>query len=103
MNGKALCLALLTLVTSTARADSVPMRDYGLLSTGMHATEILERIGPYDHETVLYDYHPHNVIKRTWFYYPAPGEYARGRWITEIHFNHHGIVTHLDRYKAWTK
>ena len=98
---KTVFLIILLLVTSRVTAESVPMRDYTLLSTGMHASEVLYRIGPYDHETVIYDYHPHNVIERTWFYFPGPGEYSSGRWITEIRLNSHGIVTHLDRYKAW--
>ena len=89
------------LLASSAFADSVPMKEYTLLSTGMHASEILHRIGPYDHETVMYDYHPDNIIERTWYYFPDPSEYSSGRWITEIRLNRHGIVTHLDRYKAW--
>lgn len=79
-------------------ADSVPMRDYNLLTRGMTEAEILYRLGPYDHETVSFDHFLH-ILHKTWYYIPAPNEVSNRQWITEIRFNGNGEVIRLERYK----
>lgn len=93
-------LVVLTLPASfPLLADSVSMRDYNLLSRGMNEAEVLYRLGPYDHETVTYgDYD--RILRKTWYYLPAPHEVSNRQWITEIRFNGAGKIIHLDRYKA---
>ncbi len=79
-------------------ADAVPMSDFIYLATGMSEAEVLYRIGPYDHETIAYDYY-HNVLHKIWYYIPDQSEVGNRKWITEIRFNGHGHVTALNRYK----
>ena len=99
MNYRSLLLAsILLLYQSTASADSISMRDYNLLTNGMSEAEVLYRLGPYDHETVNYDYY-RNIQHKTWYYIPAPGENSNRKWISEIRFNGRGVIVHLDRYK----
>ena len=79
-------------------ADSVDMRDYNLISTGMSEAEVLYRLGPYDHETVATGFF-NNILHRTWYYIPGKDEVSNRQWITEIHFDSHGRVTARDRYR----
>lgn len=95
-----LLFVLLALPCFPLQAESVPMRDYNLLTRGMNEGEVLHRLGPYDHETVSYGYHD-RVLSKTWYYFPAPYEVSNRQWITEIRFNGNGEVIQLDRYKAW--
>ena len=88
-----------TLLLADVRAESITMTDYNLLRKGMTEAEILYRVGPYDHETVNYDYF-HNILHKTWYYIPGQAEISDRQWITEVRFNASGIVEHLDRYRA---
>lgn len=93
-------ISLIILLTTTARsslADMIPMRDFIQLKRGMSEGEVLYRVGPFDHETVTFDYHQ-NIRKKTWFY--IPHYYTSDSWITEITFNGSGIIQALDRYPA---
>ena len=90
--------ATMIFVSLKVVAGAVPMNDFIYLRTGMSEAEVLYRIGPYDHETVAYDYF-HNILHKTWYYIPDKGEVGNKKWITEIHFNRDGQVTALDRYK----
>ena len=89
---------LMIIGTSSVMADAVPFSDYKLLNTGMTEAEILYRIGPPDHETVLTDYH-HFVIRKTWFYIPNKNQSSSKRWISEIRFDAFGHVVNLKRYR----
>jgi len=92
-------LLLLSVTPAAVIADSVAMRDYNLLSTGMSEAEVLYRLGPYDHETVTYGRF-FTIHQKTWYYIPSRGEISNKRWITEIQFNDRGLVSGLDRYRA---
>lgn len=93
-------LGLAAMVSLPLLADSVPMRDYNLLSRGMNEGEVLYRLGPPDHQTVAYGAYDY-ILGKTWFYFPAPHEVSNRQWITEIHFDSKGRVSQLERYKAW--
>ena len=97
-----LILLLLATTPASAIAGAVAMRDYNLLSTGMSEAEILYRLGPYDHETVTYGRF-YTIIRKTWYYIPDREETSNHRWITEIQFDAGGLVTGLDRYRAYSR
>jgi hypothetical protein len=92
-----LTAACLAWAIQAACADTIPMRDYNLLSRGMSEAEVLYRVGPYDHETRYTDY-DHNVIRKIWYYIPARP--TSSSWITEIEFDGSGVVQSLSRYRA---
>lgn len=78
-------------------ADMIPMRDFIQLKRGMSEAEVLYRVGPYDHETVRFDYY-NNIQKKTWYYIPIRN--TSNSWITEITFNGSGIIQSLERYRV---
>ncbi|MBI2994928.1 MAG: hypothetical protein HYY48_12250 [Gammaproteobacteria bacterium] len=73
------------------------MRDYIRLDRGMSEAEVLYRVGPYDHQSISSD-HYHNIIRKTWYYIPERRN--SDSWITEIEFDHGGIIQSLRRYRA---
>ncbi|MCS3902726.1 hypothetical protein J2T55_000730 [Methylohalomonas lacus] len=85
---------LLALMPLTAGADSLDLRDYSLLDTGMSQAEVEYRVGPPDRESVLGD-GIHGPTRIIWYYIPAS---ANG-WISEIIFDSHGRIRDLKRYK----
>lgn len=89
--------ALLLAPTSPGRADMIPMRDFIRLKNGMSEAEVLYRVGTPDHESLYMDYH-HNVLRKVWYYIPA--RTASNAWITEITFDHAGVVQSLQRDRA---
>jgi hypothetical protein len=94
-----LLLSLGLLLASTAqRAAEVDFRDYLRLDEGMTEAEVLYRLGPADHETVLSDFPDgfyHVPFRKRWAYLPPRGHSG---WITEITFNYDGRVSSIDRY-----
>ena len=88
---------LLGLLPIFAWADMIPMRDFIQLKRGMSEAEVLYRVGGFDHESVITDYH-HNVVKKTWSY--IPDYQGSNGWITEIVFDRHGLVQSLERYRV---
>ncbi|MBI1733259.1 MAG: hypothetical protein HYR49_10915 [Gammaproteobacteria bacterium] len=80
-----------------AGADMVPMRDFIQLRNGMHEAEVLYRIGAPDYESLSTDYY-HNVLRKVWHYLPARDR--TNTWITEITFDHAGVVQSLRRTRA---
>lgn len=93
------CLLLTALVFLPIRggADMIPMRDYNLLTRGMSEAEVLYRVGTYDHQSVYSDYH-NNIMRKVWYYIPE--RERSDAWITEIEFDHNGIVQSLQRYRV---
>ncbi len=89
---------LLFAMSLPAFADSVSMKDYSLISNGMSEAEVLYRLGPYDHETVMTGLY-NAVENRTWYYIPTAGEVSNRQWITEIRFDGNGRVVSRERYK----
>ncbi|MGH8245878.1 MAG: hypothetical protein ACREUU_05540 [Gammaproteobacteria bacterium] len=87
----------LALLPNRAGADMIRMRDYNLLTRGMTEAEVLYRVGGYDHESVYTDYH-HNIMRKVWYY--IPDRHRSDAWITEIEFDHNGVVQSLQRYRA---
>jgi hypothetical protein len=75
----------------------VPMRAYVQLRNGMHEAEVLYRIGAPDYESLSTDYH-NNVVSKVWIYIPA--REGSNAWITEITFDHAGVVQSLRRTRA---
>lgn len=94
---KILLSTFLIYTTCPAYPDMISMRDYIQLKRGMSEAEVLYRVGPYDHETMMFDYQ-HNIQKKTWYYIPA--QHTSNSWITEITFNRSGIIQSLERYPA---
>lgn len=90
-------LPLLFAATTVAVADMVPMRDYIQLQRGMSEAEVLYRVGPSDYESVATDHH-HNILEKTWYYIPARA--TSSGWITEIKFDHRGLIESLERYRV---
>ncbi|NIR58431.1 MAG: hypothetical protein GWO02_02370 [Gammaproteobacteria bacterium] len=96
MCGRAL-VVVLWLVAGGAGAGAIPFDEYKLLREGMSEGEILRRVGPPDHERVVYQ--DHGIHRVIWYYIPD-GRYS-GDWSTEIHFDAHGRVIELERRKAF--
>ena len=95
---KILVISCLVFVPYVSNADMIPMKDFIYLNRGMSEAEVLYRVGPYDHETVVFDYH-NNILKKTWYYIPVRN--TSNAWITEITFNGSGIIQSLDRYRSY--
>ena len=94
---QALSLTLLLAVVIPSRADMIPMRDFARLKNGMSEAEVLYRVGVPDHESLYLDYH-HDVMRKVWYYIPAGT--TSNAWITEITFDHVGVVQSLERNRA---
>ena len=92
-----LLLMLLLAPAVPSHADMIPMRDFIRLKNGMSEAEVLYRVGAPDHESLFLDYH-HNVLHKVWYYIPAGT--ASNAWITEITFDHAGVVQSLERNRA---
>lgn len=94
ITGTLTLLLAVSLPLAPAGAESMAMRDYHLLDIGMSEAEVLHRVGPPDHETVVNDgfFGPSGFV---WYYIPTE---PRG-WITEIIFDSHGRIKDTRRYK----
>jgi len=88
---------LLAALMHPATADMIPMSQFRLLKTGMTESEVLYRVGPGDYESVRSD-HFDNVLRRVWAYIPTRQD--PDTWITEIEFDHSGVVQDLRRYRV---
>ena len=95
---KTLLGIIILLLTTASQADAVPFSKYKLLSRDMNEAEVLYRLGPPDHETVMTDYF-HNIISQTWYYIPNKRQSSSRRWISEITFDSTGKISRLNRYK----
>lgn len=91
------CVLYLAAIPS-GLACGIDMRDYIQLRVGMSEGEVLQRIGPPDHETVVHG--PFGAItERTWYYLPGQCGVDNLRWITEITLDSRGRIKALERYR----
>ena len=97
MMTKYILIFLIVVCSSSLRADSIEMRDYITLRTGMTEAEVLYKFGPSDHETIRSD-RLDFILSKTWFYIPVRS--STDKWITEIKFDSNGRLIKRDRYRV---